>query len=196
MNQTLAHKNTIDIRIRTFCRKISSEKPVFIPYRPVDGEELKECFSIVPRYISTNGGNQIFGWHIHVWKRVMVEAEFHCVWENPLGRLVDITPKLEIGEFSLFLPAPNKKYTGSQVDSIRKALSPDAEITTLIILHEKLFRHVNQGNLADKYGAYPELGGDDRFLEILGELKNLMMKTELKIIARYGRPSRTPTASY
>jgi len=177
--------------IRTFCKEISNEAPILIPYEPIPGKKLKECFSIVPEKVILDGGKQTIGWHIHVWKRVWIEAEFHCVWEDILGRIVDVTPKLEKINYTIFLPAPDIKYTGRQIDNIRKPLSTDPDIAVLIGLYSDQFRHMNQGDLADKYGPVAELG-DETFRKRWLDIDNMVLEAESKIIRKYHRNPAWP----
>lgn len=136
----------------------------------------------------------MIGWSVHVWKRVMVEAQFHCIWCDPSGAISDITPKAEQNSFTIFLPDPNKKYTGSQVDNIRKALSLDPVIDTYFGLYEKRFRLMNQGDLTNKHGKLGDIVKDERFFDVLSDLENLMKKTQSQLVARYG--VRRPTDPY
>src|ERR1700733_3018912 len=42
--------------------------------------------------IRTRGGSIGFGWRLREWPGVLLTAEFHAVWVDPEGVLVDITP--------------------------------------------------------------------------------------------------------
>lgn len=191
MSRNPTHKHKLDPRILTFCRKMSSERPFFVPHRPIPEKKMKECFSIVPEHVLAYGGIQRAGWKIHFWEKVWIEAELHCVWEDKLGRFVDLTPKLEKGNFIIFLPAPNIKYTGRQIDNIRKAVTSDPDVIMLIKLYADKFRYMNQGDLADQYGEISEIGGKG-LVDVLSGIHDLMVKTERKIIGKYGRNPAWP----
>lgn len=138
--------------VTSFCRSICRNEPVWVPLCPIPEKPLNECFSIVPEYVATNGGEQYNGWSIWEWPKVLIEAEFHCVWKNPAGELIDITPKSDPIEKILFLPDPKRKYTGRQVNNFRKALTRDKDIDRFIELADRFFIEMNNAVLADYYG--------------------------------------------
>jgi hypothetical protein len=187
MKRKQKRNNKIAPFIITFCNEISNETPVLVPLRPIPGKPHNECFNVVPEHIIMNGGKERYGWCIHIWKRVLIEAEFHCVWENPAGKLFDLTPKTEKGNFIIFLPAPDKKYEGRQVENIRKPLSRDKDIRILIKLWGEYFRYLNQGDLAGQYGMITIR--DEGFSRVADQL----VETEMVLKSRYGN-QRTLTA--
>ena len=152
MKNKKRRKNKIAPFIINFCKSISKEQPVLVPLLPIVGKKVNECFTVVPEHILANGGKQKIGWCIHVWRRVLIEAEFHCVWESPERELIDITPKIYKTDFIIFLPDTTKRYTGRQVDNIRKPLSSDKNVSQFIRLCQEHFRYVNKDNLADYHG--------------------------------------------
>jgi hypothetical protein len=175
----MKQKNKIAPFVLNFCKDISPENPVLIPLLPVPGKPQNECFNIVPEHISTYGGKQKIGWYILYWRRVLIEAVFHCVWESPDGELVDITPKVYKMKNIVFLPDPAKSYTGRQVDNIRKPLATDKNIHKFIALAQVRFGQTNEGDLADQHGIV-ELGED--FIRTNNELA----KIERHLVVKYG----------
>ncbi len=119
------------------------------------------------------------GWSIHIWKGVIIEAEFHCVWQSPEGKIIDITPKDYEVENIIFLPDPSKCYTGRQVDNIRKSLSTDSNVTEFISITQEYFRYLNKGDLADYYG---EITIKEDFINRY----NLMQELELLLKRKHG----------
>jgi hypothetical protein len=92
--------------IASFAAQLSPLPPVHIPLRkearasygwPADGVREK---------IRADGGSIRFGWRLREWRPVLLTAEFHAVWVDPDGNLVDITPDVAAGEISLFVPDP------------------------------------------------------------------------------------------
>jgi hypothetical protein len=137
----------------SFCRGIVSEpEPIYVPVRPLHGAPDDECFTILPKHIATHGGDQIIGWAIWEWPRVLIEAEFHCVWRQPDGALLDVTPKRVPVPRVLFLPDPRRRYHGRQVDNFRKPLDRDPAIKRFCELSTLYHRALNEGDLADYHG--------------------------------------------
>lgn len=165
--------------VLSFCRRINQNEPVWVEVRPLPGKPFNECFSIVQDHIVLNGGKQYNGWAIWEWRKVMIEAEFHCVWERPDGQLVDLTPKAPHVEKILFLPDPQRSYTGRQVNNIRKALSRDKDIDRFIQLANDFFVETNRIVATDYYG---EIIIEGRALEIHDEKERL----QSKLLRRYG----------
>jgi hypothetical protein len=106
----------------------------------------------VPQHIAAHGGDQVIGWTIWEWPRVFIEAEFHCIWRQADGILLDITPKPLPVPRILFLPDPVRHYQGRQMDNIFKSLDRDPAIKRFCELSAKDHRAVNEGELADYHG--------------------------------------------
>lgn len=65
------------------------------------------CFDGVLQKVKHDGGGVRLGWVIWEWPNAFLNAEFHAVWIEPAGQLVDITPK-PLGETRiLFAPDPS-----------------------------------------------------------------------------------------
>lgn len=143
-----------DIVLR-LCRGISESDVRLVPLHPLANKPLNECFSIVPEHIEKHGGSQVIGWAVWEWPKVLIEAEFHCVWRNKEGELIDISPKMpELGNISniTFLPDPKAKYDGRQVNNIRRALTDSLLVRRFIDASNQLFVEMNKGDLADYHG--------------------------------------------
>jgi hypothetical protein len=96
--------------VQAFAAELSPLPPVLVPMRededgvygwPADGVRAK---------IGKHGGSIQFGWRLREWPGVLLTAEFHAVWVDPEGTLVDITPAA-IGVPSLFVPDPTVPET-------------------------------------------------------------------------------------
>lgn len=170
--------------VKLFCKKISQHKPLIVPVRALPGKPVNECFAIVPEHIAVTGGEEYIGWAIWEWPKVLIEAEFHCIYRDNDGKLIDISPKEMEFDHILFLPHPEKKYRGKQVNNIRKALSRDKNIDRLITLQTLIFKEMNRGNLAEQHW-------EDRTIPALRNLNYEMMLVQEKIIAKYGTPRTT-----
>ncbi len=136
-----------------FCKEISpSRKPIYLKIKKEASATTLNCFDNVQNKANQNGGKVRFGWIIWEWKDIMIEAEFHAVWMDSNGQLVDITPNGYGFKRILFLIDDNKIYEGEQVNNIRKALSDDPLIDEYIKLNDKLFCLMNIGMYQDRYG--------------------------------------------
>jgi hypothetical protein len=92
--------------VQAFVAELSPLPPVSVPLRdddyglygwPADGVRDK---------IRADGGSIRFGWRLREWPGVLLTAEFHAVWVDPDGTLVDITPAVTGDAPSLFVPDP------------------------------------------------------------------------------------------
>lgn len=92
--------------ITSFAAELSPLPPVHIPLREDDHAAYGWPADGVREKIRADGGSIRFGWRLREWQPVMLTAEFHAVWVDPDGNLVDITPNIADGETSLFVPDP------------------------------------------------------------------------------------------
>jgi len=136
----------------------AKSEPVFLPSRPVAGAPLNECFPIVDKKVESAGGKKVLGWQI--WKTpLLVEAEFHAVWESPEGDLIDITPKsLPLAKI-LFLQDEAAVYKGKQVNNIRVNTTGNQLVDDFIVVCNAIFRIENKGGRAFQYEL--SLSGDE-----------------------------------
>lgn len=76
---------------------------VLLPFTETHPDyETAMCHGNVVHRVREAGGERVNGWMI--WDHgVFAEAEFHAVWRNPDGVLVDITPRQHGEEFILFV---------------------------------------------------------------------------------------------
>jgi hypothetical protein len=98
--------------VQAFAAELSPEPPVNVLLMdniddglygwPADG---------IRERIRTRGGSIGFGWRLREWPCVLLTAEFHAVWVDPEGVLVDITPAVIAGETSAFVPDPTYPET-------------------------------------------------------------------------------------
>ena len=135
--------------VKSFCYSLSDQSPFSIPLKPISDVPVNECFSIVPKHVLANGGRVVTGWAIWEWPAVIIEAEFHMVWETPDKVLIDVTPKPKDFSYITFLPDSKKQYRGRQVDNIRKPLSRSLLIKRYIETAHNIFIEMNNGDLAN-----------------------------------------------
>jgi SEC-C motif len=138
--------------IREFCSQLVSDpQPRFLPVTPAAGAKPRDCFPVVERYVQSHGGSSRYGWQIWEWPQVILEAEFHAVWEDHDGNLHDLTPKDLSTDRILFLPDPERVYQGRQVNNVRLALSPAPEVRRYIQAYNSEFEFLNRGARAEMH---------------------------------------------
>ena len=165
--------------ILKFCDSIvPNQQPLYVDVKPLFNKPVNECFVIVPEHMAIYGGEQIFGWYIGEWPKVLIEAIFHAIWHTKDGILIDITPKEIATNRILFLPDPHRKYEGRQVDNIRNPLTGDKRIRRFCQLAHELFLAQNEGDLAYKR----EVLVTPRIQEIQDEMAQLY----LALTRKYG----------
>ena len=170
--------------VLSFCRSICRNEPVWVSMRPLLDKPIDECFSIVPEHAIMSGGKQCNGWAIWEWPKVFIEAEFHCVWEDPAGELLDLTPKSDPTDKILFLPDSKRPYKGIRIENIRKPLSRDKDIERFLSLaHE---RHAEFSRIV-KPGYYGEFTYSAKALSIENDMKML----QHRLCIKYGNPCAT-----
>lgn len=164
--------------VKEFCLGVAAgQEPITVLCQPIPNQPENECFSVLPQHVSSFGGEQIIGWAI--WERpgVFIEAEFHAVWRNPSGEYVDISSREIRFDAITFLPDPNRKYLGRQVDNVRKSLVKDHDVTRFLYLAKRRFEILNSGNLADQHGyiALPKKL-EREYMETMKELARLQKR--------------------
>ncbi len=121
--------------------------PIRMPISAKQGAALSDCTNIVNEHIKEYGGKIVYGWQI--WKcAILVEAEFHAVWENPKGVLVDLTPKPSGFTYILFAKDDRIVYEGKQIDSVRLNITDNPLVDHFIETSKAFYRLQNNGDKA------------------------------------------------
>ncbi len=98
--------------VQAFVAELSPVPAVVVPLRADDEDGMYGWPADgIRRKISNHGGSIRFGWRLREWPQILLAAEFHAVWVDADGALVDITPAVTSGETSLFVPDPNYPET-------------------------------------------------------------------------------------
>lgn len=143
----------INKHIRRLLNKVAQGQiPVYLPVTPTPQAMPNECFQNVEANVLMHGGETIYGWLLWEWPHVLVEAEFHAVWRNLEGELVEITPKPDGDSNVLFLPDPLRRYQGRQVDNVRLAVRDDLLVHHFIRNAGNIFSIMKRGERADVAG--------------------------------------------
>jgi len=123
----MTHQDTLpskdDGRVLSFCESICpGVTPFYVPVQPWSQSVRMQCFQNAERKAKAVGGRAVYGWSISQFPKVHLEAQFHAIWESPLGKFVDVTYE-ELGlSQTLFLRDDVRTYTGTKVPHIRLAL--------------------------------------------------------------------------
>ncbi|WP_137892322.1 hypothetical protein [Ramlibacter sp. 2FC] len=118
--------------------------PVFVEVRARADSESGECFGATAKQVAEHDGSCVYGWLIWEWPGILIEAEFHAVWQQPNGTLLDVAKKDDGESVVLFLPDPSKSFEGVRVDSIRLPIGKNPAIKTLIAGKERFYRLFQQ----------------------------------------------------
>jgi hypothetical protein len=180
---------TISSFINDLCHELVRDpKPEFISVIPQPGIDLLDCFAAVGRRTEQDGGSVCYGWQIWEWPDVMIEAEFHAVWRDAVGRLHDITPKQIPIDMILFLPDPERKYEGRQVNNVRRALRSDPLILAWFKCCDAEFELLNRGERAYQVGEI-ELSPEEA--DELEQIRKRKLEFELQF-SQTSKPSKQP----
>lgn len=132
--------------------------PIYVDVHPIEGVLADECFPLVERQVEENGGQAITGWSLWELPTLFVEAEFHCVWQQPSGDLVDIAAKKHPTARVLFLADLHRKYEGKQVNNVRRTVKSDSMLIAYLATFDAAFELMNRGERANQ-----------RAIELLGK---------------------------
>lgn len=183
-------------KILEFCRDISpTETPDYLMVQPVLGAEEKDCFAVIEKHVAEHGGKIVYGWQIWEWPLVLLEAEFHAVWEDGNGGLNDLTPKPPHINKILFLRDDQRQYNGVSIDNIRKPSSEYQDIADFIQANENYFEFMNRGSRKFEFGDIQILGDE---IDELEGIERRRQQTQLSILSRLnniGRNSPCPCGS-
>lgn len=92
--------------VRKFIKTLPRHSsPRYIDVTPITGCVSGNCHGNVFHQVATKGGHLQTGWVIWWNKRGrLIEAEYHSVWIDPAGRMIDPTPTVDSEIRLLFVP--------------------------------------------------------------------------------------------
>lgn len=126
--------------------------PTYVAIKPTEQSALHQCVPTVEHQVMTFGGRALLGWSLWELPSLYIEAEFHCIWEDPSGSLVDVTPRQPEKQQVLFLQDPNLRYEGRQIDSIRRPIKQSALLLEFLATFQSHFEIMNRGERAFSHG--------------------------------------------
>jgi hypothetical protein len=110
--------------VRDFLVRVPGESPRFIPVRAEPWALENHCDSNCLAKVQREGGGRVVpGWAIWLMPGHFIEAEYHCVYEDSGGSLVDITPKTDGETRILFVPNPSAGVGERTPENITEPLS-------------------------------------------------------------------------
>ena len=123
--------------------------PIFISVHPRTDSQPDECIQDVTQQVNDHGGEIVYGWIIWLWPRVMAEAQFHAVWRDPAGDLLDVSYKQDAETRILFITDPTLIDDGQSIDNCRVPIANHSLVHEFIAVSE-LF----QKRFVETYGAH------------------------------------------
>ena len=104
----------VDTHLRALLRYLQLEnaEPTLLKYtRPTAFEpEHANCHLNARCQFRAHGGAVVHGWVLAQDKvQRFSEAIFHTVWRSPEGKLVDVTPRVDLEKRLMFVPDPQRK---------------------------------------------------------------------------------------
>lgn len=84
-----------------FCDDLDTKTRKVVAVTPRKGMAANFCYPNVLQVCEEAGGRPVVGWKIWHWPRVWFHAVHHCIWEQPDGDWVDVTPQ-ENGASKIF----------------------------------------------------------------------------------------------
>jgi len=149
---------------------VPGSEPIYVEVNPLEGAPMNECFLIVEEQISAHGGKSRVGWTLWELPGLFVEAEFHAVWENEKGDLIDITPKSSPTKNILFLEEPGAKFQNTQRNNVKKPLINDLALSAYLKTFTERHELLNRGERAGQFGEIELVGAEAE------ENNNIMMR--------------------
>ncbi|TGL61173.1 SEC-C metal-binding domain-containing protein [Leptospira sarikeiensis] len=124
----------------------------YVNSQPEPDANREDCFINVQNKINLVGGRRVIGWAIWILPKILIEAQFHAIWESPEGEKIDITPRKRYYEKILFFEDPYLTYDGYQRNNIRIPLYPFEPIDAIISVYDRLYEIMNKGERKFQHG--------------------------------------------
>jgi len=182
--------------IRSLGRElVPGGEPRFVELRPVPDAAVSDCFPVVAGRVAREGGAVCHGWRFWELPGIFVEAEFHAVWRNVEGVLIDISPIPMKVDRILFLPDPARVYEGRQVNNVRRALRADPAIQEFFRACDAGFELMNRGERAEQHGRIVLEGPEKEEWVAIETKKGMALATAMSRIPAPGRNDPCPCES-
>jgi hypothetical protein len=143
----LPNKDNENIRRIISMLNIKNE-PFYVDVIPDPIFENGNCFPNVMGKVNEEKGKIIYGWQFCEYD-YMIEAEFHAIWESPVGKLIDITPGHTSVVKSLFVIDPNRKFEGIRIENVMLNVTENKLVDDIIDNEKARFHFMNKVELLD-----------------------------------------------
>jgi hypothetical protein len=98
--------------VAAFAAELSASPPMIIKMLPFDDDAIHFWPADgVRAKVRARGGSVLYGWRLREWRKIVLTAEFHAIWVDPEGTLIDITCPANEGDTTLFVPCPGYSET-------------------------------------------------------------------------------------
>ncbi len=166
----------INSTILEFCYGINPDStPIYTKVFPAIGAKPNESQNNVKRYVEKNRGRAVNGWLIKEYRKCLLVAEFHVIYQGKGGRFRDITPQDEETQI-LFLQDNNIKNNGFKLNKKIMNISNSPVVDKIVNNMNKIFEIEMRGSFP--YGTQRHLSVKD-----LDEIKSL--EQEIGILTAY-----------
>lgn len=154
--------------------------PLYVLVHPEPGAQTNACFHNVAAKVRKDGGTIVHGWLLWEWPNVLIEAEFHAIWQTSDGKLIDITPRTDGETRVLFVPDESRHYRGVLVDNVRVALRDDLLIHHFITVSAHIVKIIRRGQWVPQSGHISVPAGEFEQLLMLYDLTVAMLRKGLR----------------
>lgn len=97
----------IGSHVWALCKSVGASEPRFVQVQADDYGLYGYCSFGVEQKVQNDGGAIVYGWCVWEYPGLYLTAEYHAVWEDQHGMLVDITPKPGREDQIVFAPDPS-----------------------------------------------------------------------------------------
>jgi hypothetical protein len=201
MIQIPAHVPKHTDMLIAFCQRIVADTlPRFVSNQVSDSSRTGNCFNNVAQYQAEHGGHTRYGWCLWETTGLILQAEFHAIWESPTGEWLDITPHSQQlkNQQIMFLPDPQRTYAGTRINNQREALLDDPVVHDYITAQNALFAETQHYMNDQRERLDTDLQRQDavqQVNDVLKQFKDSHLALERLIKKRFPRNEPCPCGS-
>ncbi len=141
-------------------------EPVFVVSTPEPGAVSLDSFAMVDGVVAERGGSRVVGWGI-LEQDWFLEAESRCLWRDPDGELVDVTPPPFPMSGSLFVEDAARDDDAQQLDSVRLATTDHPAVDELLAAYADQFELYSRAERGEDGEIHLSEAEDREHAEIL-----------------------------